>query len=391
VTLWNLTNGANERSFGPAGATAVAVARSGALIAVGGADQIVRLFDAANGQELRTLKVPGKVRHLAFSPNNQTLAAACEDRSLLTWNATYTPGKPVPAEFGKPLQTQQHDAAAAAVVFAADSVHYYSSGADKRIRAWSFANDAPAKSFAHPNLVDAVAFNPAGTLLATGCHDGNLRVWDLAKGQPKVIAAHVKPAAAPIYAVAWSADGKQIVTASLDHTLRLGDADSGKMIREFKGYKEKEFPKGHQDGVFCVAFSPDGKQIASGSSDRTIKLWNVADGSVAREFVNPNLKAPPNTIPGPPQSHPGWVYSLRFTVDGQHLISAGNAPGNQGYLAVWNIADGKLLASEELPLGPFYSVAVSPDGKLIGVACGPHGGQAQEVPSYLLKMPALKK
>ena len=110
---------------------------------------------------------------------------------------------------------------------------------------------------------------------------------------------------------------------------------------------------------------------------------------MSREFANPTLKRPPNPLPGPVEAHPGWVYGVRFTADGKQLISAGNAPGNQGYLALWNVADGKLLSSEELPLGPFYSVALSPDGKLAAVACGPRGGQP-EANAYLLKMPAGK-
>src|SRR2546421_10745685 len=97
--------------------------------------------------------------------------------------------------------------------------------------------------------------------------------------------------------------------------MKLWEAETGKLVRTFKAYKEKDFEKGHRDGIFCAAFSPDGKTIASGSSDRSIKLWNVADGTVIRELVNPNIK--PGVIPQPPQAHPGWVYGVRFTSDGK--------------------------------------------------------------------------
>jgi WD40 repeat protein len=187
--------------------------------------------------------------------------------------------------------------------------------------------------------------------------------------------------------VAWSPDGKQLVSASLDRSLKLWDAAAGTMIREFKPFKEKEFEKGHREGVFSAAFSPDGKLLASGGSDRSIKIWNVADGSVVRELVNPTLKPPPAGVPSSPQAHPGWVYSLRWTPDGRFLISAGNAPKNQGYLAVWNVADGKMLHGEEMPLGAFYSVAVSPDGKLLALGCGPRGRQVTDVNSYVIRMP----
>ena len=135
-------------------------------------------------------------------------------------------------------------------------------------------------------------------------------------------------------------------------------------MKEFKGYKEKDFEKGHREGVFTAAFSPDGKSIVSGSSDRSIKVWNVADGSVTRELVNPNLK------PGAwPMAHPGWVYGVRFLPDGR-LVSVGGAPRNHGFLATWNVAEGKMLTGEEMPLGTFFSVAVSPDGQFLAIGAG---------------------
>ena len=75
--------------------------------------------------------------------------------------------------------------------------------------------------------------------------------------------------------------------------MKLWDATSGALVREFKGYKEKDFEKGHHDAVYTVAFSRDGQLLASGSSDRTLKIWNVADGTVKHELANPNLKPPP--------------------------------------------------------------------------------------------------
>jgi len=159
------------------------------------------------------------------------------------------------------------------------------------------------------------------------------------------------------------------------------------LVKEFKAYKEKDFEKGHRDPVFAVAFSPDGKTVASASAglERAIKLWNSADGTVMREFVNPNLKPAPGS---PPPAHPGWIYGVKFTPDGKYLVSVGEAPKRKGYLAVWNVADGKLLYGEELPLGSFYSVAISPDGKNIAVAAGYTGGAAQDSnPCYIFKMP----
>jgi hypothetical protein len=66
---------------------------------------------------------------------------------------------------------------------------------------------------------------------------------------------------------------------------------------------------------------------------------------------------------------------LRFSLDEKYLISAGSAPKNGGYLAVWNVADAKHLYGQELTFGPVYSIALSKDGSQILLACGPKNRQ----------------
>jgi WD40 repeat protein len=400
VKLYNTGNGNLERTF--TGATsalqAVAVSKNGVLVAAASADNKVFLYNLADGKLLARLPIPGTVRSLAFSANNQTLAAACVERSVQTWNVAFNPGQPLPADFGKPMQTFRH--AAVGVAFAPDSVSLYSAGNDKTIKLWKLASAGPVKNFGHPNLVDAVAFSPSGTQLATGCHDGKVRLFDVAKGQAiKEINAHPTPPpgspqgtppGSPVYCLAWSPDGMQLLSGSNDHSLKLWDVTSGSLVREFKGYDEKAAPKGHQDGVFCLAFSPDGKQIASGSSDRTIKIWNIADGTVALELTNPNLKPMPGQ---PPPAHPGRIYGVRYTPDGKYLISAGGAPRNTGYLAVWSATDGRFLWGEEKPLGNIFALALSNDGKQLAIgtsgASKPAGPVVES--AFVLKIPVVVK
>jgi WD40 repeat protein len=247
---------------------------------------------------------------------------------------------------------------------------------------WKIATDTP-RNLPHPNLVDAVAFNPAGTQLATGCHDGRVRIFDVAKGNVvREIQAHVaNNQASAVYCLAWSADGKLLVSGSYDHSLKLWNAADGKLVREFKGYEDKKFEKGHREGVVSVALAPDGKTLASaGGWDHTIKIWNVADGTVLRDLIDPKLK--------PPESHPGVVYNLRYTPDGKHLVSVGGAPQNKGFLAVWDAADGKMLTGEERPLGTLFALAVSPDGKYLAVGSGGSAGPGGEDKNnaYVMKL-----
>src|SRR5262249_26257019 len=111
--------------------------------------------------------------------------------------------------------------------------------ADKVARRFRIAADAPVKTFPHPNLVNSVAFDNTGNLLASGGQDGVLRVFDLAKGTAtKTINAHVvtmpQQVQNPIYTVLWSNDNKQLFTSSYDKSIKLWDATSGNLVREFK-------------------------------------------------------------------------------------------------------------------------------------------------------------
>jgi WD40 repeat protein len=429
VTFWNIANGNKDRTVpgSPAPLHAVTVSKNLTLIATGGADKTVRLYNFADGKEVKTVQTPGPVRALSFSPNNLALAAACADRSLVVWNTAYTPGQPLAPTFLSPMQTFAHGDGATDLVFAADNATLWSGGTDRTVRTWKVAADAPVRNFPHPNIVDTVAFHPTAPLLASGGHDGKVRFFDLVKGvQVREINAHPTPNATMIYGIAFSPDGNQLASGGYDNVLKLWDVNKGTLIREFKtiplrpapqvaarvvgvlasphregllvapltflaSLDKKAFDKGHEDSIFSVAFSPDGKHLASGSGglERVIKIWNIADATLVRDLDNPKLKRRTSAAP---QSHPGWVYSLRYTVDGKRLVSAGDAPLNKGYLAVWDPASGKLLHGEEMSLGVFYSVALAPGGKVLAVGAGPRGRPTPELNSaYLLKMPETGK
>jgi WD40 repeat protein len=391
VKAWNAGSGADERTFAGAEGPvhAVAVSKNSAFLAAGGADKIIRVYTFNDAKLIGTIPAPAVIRGLAFHPTLPILSAACDDHSVNAWNVAIQPGQPLPPEFGRPIQSFKHAGPALGVVFS-DQGALFSASADKSIKQWRIASDAPVRNFAHPGLVDSVAFDPSGKQLATGCHDGVLRIFDIEKNTAvKSINAHLQTQpeqrAFQIYSVAWAPDGKQVLTASYDKSMKLWDAASGNLVREFKPFAEKTFPKGHHDQIFCATFSKDGKLVATGSSDKMIKLWNVADGTVIREFANPKIKQLPP--PESPEAHPSWVYALRFSADEKHLISGGSAPRNRGYLAVWNVADGKMLYGEEIANGPIYSLALSKDGRQLLLGCGPTDRQVPISEAIIVPLP----
>jgi WD40 repeat protein len=378
--LWNTGNGLLERTClgGKMAATCVAVSRNTQLIASGGADGLVRVYGYNDGKLLASIKAPAAVRDITFDPNNQALVASCSDGSLATWDAVYNPGQPLAPEFGKLVQTYKQEKPGG-ISFPTAGAIFYSAGDGMAIRSWKLPSDSPIRSFPHPNSVNAVAFNKDGGMVATGCSDGRLRIFDVAKGTVvKEIIAHPTVNLTAIYCVAWMPDGKQVVTGSVDQTLKLWNVADGKLVREFKAYKEKVFDKGHQEAVLCAVISADGKQMFSGGMDKNIKVWNMADGSVTRDLVNPAFDK---------NAHPGWVYALRFSPDGKTLYSAGGAPKLRGHLSSWNVADGKLLDGRELNVGTIFSLAIGNDGKQAVIGTGGSVRSPELSQGLILKLP----
>ncbi|MCE9567690.1 MAG: hypothetical protein K8U57_37290 [Planctomycetes bacterium] len=406
---WLTGTGMKEKAFESGGdATAAAFSKDGQRLAVGGSDGSVKLYTVADGKMIGSFAAGGPVSELTFHPLVPQLVGTLKNAANV-WTIAFQAGQPLPPEFGRQIQTFSHPKGVSSPAFNTDG-QFFTAGEDNQVRRFRIASDVAVKNLQHPNLVDCVAFDDTGNLLATGCHDGNLRIWDLPKNTPlKTIVAHVittpQQIQNPIYAVQWSPDHKQVFTSSYDKSIKLWDVAAGTMVREFKAAPDpkpeepkkddkKDPPKveakkdggpvGHRDQVFTIALTKDGKFLASGSSDKTVKLWDVATGKVVREFANPDLKP---TLPGEvAPSHPGWVQSVRFVPGDQFLVTAGAAPRGRSYLAVWNVATGQRVYGAERDLGPIHSIAVSPDGTKLVIACAPQKGKS-DGEALVIKLP----
>ena len=115
-----------------------------------------------------------------------------------------------------------------------------------------------------------------------------------------------------VQAVAFSPDGKQIASGSIDQTIKLWDAATGDLRKTLTG---------HSNSVEAIAFSPDGKQIASGSSDRTIKLWDAAKVLKVKRLLGNTVGSRLNLRPRQEIKTLGTVNSLEFSIDGQHFAT----------------------------------------------------------------------
>jgi eukaryotic-like serine/threonine-protein kinase len=142
-----------------------------------------------------------------------------------------------------------------------------------------------------------------------------------------------------VYTVAWSPDGKRLASGSRDETAQVWNATDGGNVYTYTG---------HSNSINAVAWSPDGKRIASGSFDDTVQVWNAADGSNAYTY----------------RGHSDVVYAVAWSPDGQRIASASLDKTVQ----VWNAADGSDVYIYRGHSDKLWTVAWSPDG--IRIASG---------------------
>ena len=152
----------------------------------------------------------------------------------------------------------------------------------------------------HTSLVWSVAFSSDGRHIVSGSSDKTIRLWDVQTGSQ--VGNPLQGHTSLVRSVAFSPDGRHIVSGSDGCTIRLWDAQTGGQVRT-------PLLEGHTDSVNSVTFSPNGRHIVSGSSDKTIQLWNAQTGS---------------QVGNPLQGHTGSVISVAISPDGRHIVSGLN-------------------------------------------------------------------
>jgi len=244
--------------------------------------------------------------------------------------------------------------------------------------------------------IESIAFSPDGKTLAVAGGNpgrlGELQLWDVASDQLKWSSS---VAFDNIYGASWSPDGKLVAVGCGDNSVRAFRAENGKQVF---------FNGAHEDWALDTVFSKDGKHLISVSRDMAVKLYEVG----TQRFVDNITSITPGALKGglhavtrhPTEDQvliggsdgipkiyrmfrekarkigddfnkikafpemPGRIYDVAFTSDGKRAVACSSLNG-QGYVRVFDVAEGKQLLDLEGPLEAIYAIDISPDNKQI--------------------------
>jgi WD40 repeat protein/tetratricopeptide (TPR) repeat protein len=326
VRVWDVFPGRSPARVLPSQGQTVGAAFSpnGRRVVTASADGTARVWEAATGRPVTSaLRHDGPVTAAAFSPDG---------RRVLT--VTPTAARSWDARTGEPLGTALDlGSGVRRGVFSPDG-RWLLVLRDSEARVWDVARGEPVSAPVRrsPGGGEDAAFSPDGRRVITFRNqlvtrrgeptwEGEADVWEAATG--RLVCPALRPGP-DILGVAFSPDGRLLATGCRDYTAHVWDAATGRPVGR---------PLRHSAGVFAVAFSPDGRSVVTGATDKTARVWDALTGE-------------PRTAP---LRHTCYVQRAAFSPDGRWVVTAAGLPDDpHGETRVWDAATGDPVAP---PLG----------------------------------------
>jgi WD40 repeat protein/serine/threonine protein kinase len=311
-----------------------------------------------------------EITGLTLTKDGRTLATCGLDQSVCIWDMALR----------RHVKLLQRDITSATL--APDGkLLALSPGLSQTVQLWDPIARRVVASLPAQARVVRVAFSPDGSLLAAGCANGTIRLWDVPTRRELQLGRAPQPIA-PVRYIAFSPDGRTLASAGVDGTVQLWDIAARRVRASFQG---------HSAAILSLSFSPDGKTLASASADTTVRFWDTATGQPMpppirgpRTVVNAVSFAPDGKTLATGgedgtiriwdaatktalillRGHAGPITTVAFAPDGRSLFSG----SWDGTLKVWNVAPGSGSSILSRSKGEINSVAFSPDGKTLAVS-----------------------
>jgi WD40 repeat protein len=350
VYVWDVTGDTiRQRWTGKVGQPfIVAFSGDGKKVAASGWDSVVHVWDAATGKEFAAGQSAGHngwIHAVSFLADRKTLVSASDDGTVIAWDTTT----------GKPLRHVTAPAPRAwSLAVSPDGKTLVVGCHDQTVQLWDAITFKLGSSFKADGSVRGVAFSPDGKRVAAVCGEDTENstrpvpgqgagVWDAATGQRLL---RLEGHDGAVKSVAYSPDGKTIATGGADKTARLWDGATGKELRKFQEFGAI---------VDGLAFSPDGKLLAAGARGGTVRVWRVAGEDAPMQFNVGN----------------NYLAALAFSADGRMLATACRGAGQvKSSVRVWDVATGKERARFAGHQETAISVCFSADGRRLASGGG---------------------
>ena len=336
--VWNLTdNGQPDFALVDAAPLTRAFAVNPALtsLATGGQDGTAQIFDLATGNLMLTLaEHQSPVDDLAFTADGNRLITLDRNGQMRLWDARLQ-------ALGE-RAALSIDPAAFDIALRPDGQQMAIGSAGGPAALWSLpAGERLASLSGDVGGVYRVAYSPDGRQLATVGTDNQVRIWDTSSGERLLVfTAHGDGVAAGLFPgtldVAYSPDGTRLVTVGADGLAKVWDAADGRLIMSLMN---------HTDSLLSVAWSPDGRLIATTSdeADTSVRLWDASTGAELHKL----------------SGHPVRVWGLAFSPDSRMLVTG----GARGVIKAWDTTNGDLLYTVNDVADHIGTVTFTPDGQ----------------------------